>query len=87
MTTRGMVRVLAIPAGQTEDADGREVGSDWLLADCGEAHDGTHYYVTTDYIRASELDDYPLLADPRRLAEWMVEAINAGYEQARRGRR
>ena len=65
-----LVRVLAIPAGQKKDAIGRGIGDDWLLADLGEASNGTHYYLTTDHVHCSEMIEFPQLD-----AEWLSRAI------------
>lgn len=72
-----VVRVLAIKAGETKDADGREVGDDWQLADLGADQDDTHYYVTADGLRASDLADMADVLDPEPMARFIVDAINA----------
>ncbi len=75
-----LVRVLAIPAGQKKDALGRGVGDDWLLADFGEADDGTHYYLTTDHVHCSEMIEFPQLsADwlPVAVADWINHSFQA----------
>lgn len=72
----GVFRVLKIPAGKEEDADGRGIGSDWLVADlfCDDA--GTRYWLTTDYLHASDWADLPW-SDPETLAQTIVEHLNA----------
>lgn len=58
---RSLTRVLILPYGKKQDADGRTLGEDWLLADFGETPDGDHVYLTTDRVRASEFGSYPIL--------------------------
>lgn len=72
-------RVLAIPHGKEADADGRTLGDDWLRADLGCDDDGTHYYVTTDRVHAS--DSYSEHAEPAEMARWIVDELH------RRGRK
>ncbi|HJV97443.1 MAG TPA: hypothetical protein VJ608_15475 [Albitalea sp.] len=73
---RSYVRVLALPKGAAADAEGRKLGADWVLADLGEDTAGTHYYVTTDRVRASELHQLPSLTLPE-LAQGIAADLNA----------
>lgn len=55
----GRYRVLLIPTGQKCDAEGKEIGDDWLLASLGHYEDGDvsgEAYVTTRNVRASDHD-------------------------------
>lgn len=73
--TFGRYRVLLIPTGQKVDADGRELGDDWLLATLGCAEDGDKEYdcyVTTNRVRASE--SYGVL-DALETAMVLVKAL------------
>lgn len=76
----GPLRVLAIPAGETKDADGRALGDDWHIAAFGQAPDGMHVTVTTDCLRASDMCDIEGLG-PLELATFLVERFNAEYEK------
>lgn len=69
-----MIRMLKIRDGEKKDAEGREVGDDWLLATLGATHDGYHIYLTTDCIRASEVGFIDLI-QPEEMALWIVEHL------------
>lgn len=69
------IRALVIPHGCDRDADGTQVGDDWLLADLGRATDDAEVYITSDHLHASELGDLGL-DDPRECAALMVGATN-----------
>lgn len=74
-----IVRLLSIPRGATCDADGRELGDDWLLADLGVDLDLTAHYLTTDHVPGSEIP--PVLDDARRFGEMLVELINTEWKE------
>jgi hypothetical protein len=77
----GPYRVLKIRNGETKDADGREVGTDWLVATLGADADDFHYYVTTDRVRGSELADVAEIckSDPGDLARAIARMLNARW--------
>ena len=65
---------LAIPSGDTKDANGRELGEDWLLMTLGSDDYGTQHYLTTDHCRAGEYPD--VLNDPTHLAELVKKLLD-----------
>lgn len=72
----GKLRALLIPAGQTHDADGREVGDDWMMANCGSVT-GEIAYVTTDRVGGSEFACSAwteVLQTPTSTAEFLASA-------------
>lgn len=73
---RRLVRALVIPPGAEEDAEGRGIGSDWLLGSLGQDLDGNTVYLTTDRLHGTDVPGW--LEDPARLAAVLVEAINSG---------
>lgn len=83
--TFGRYRVLLIPAGQKVDADGRELGDDWLLATLGCAEEGDKSYdcyVTTNRVRASESGSVP---DALETAFILAKALSEQCEVHRYG--
>lgn len=74
---RRIVRVLAIPQGQDKDAEGRQLGDDWMLATLGYSEElRANIYLTTDRLRADEEPAW--LADPGAMARAIAAAINEG---------
>lgn len=77
----GRYRVLIIPHGEKKDAEGRELGDDWLLASMGYFEDGDKgfdAYVTTNRVRASDYD----VPDAGETAFILAEAL-ANWERGK----
>jgi hypothetical protein len=73
-----VVRLLKIPKGQKKDAEGFGIVDNWLLATLGCDDEEAEIYVTTNYIRASELHAYNLL-EPNALGAFIVNQVNIYY--------
>ena len=81
---RNIVRVLAIKAGEDKDAEGREYGDDWPLADFGaetDEVDVVHYFLTTNCLHGDEVPDF---LRPGQLARLMAAYINRYQDEIAR---
>lgn len=82
------VRLLVIPNGQKEDAEGKGIGDNWEIAHLGDTATAS-VWLTTDHAHASDLCDDDVLNDPEVLGRFMVAALNGRpplslYRQAAR---
>src|SRR5579885_183118 len=73
-----LVRILRIFEGEKVDEEGREVSSDWLLADFGEFQLGNKYanfWVTTDNLTANQVAELDAVLNPACCAMLLRDSL------------